>query len=205
MDDKGFDEVEVLRDLGVDLDEPIAEDNIEKSFPRERPKVTSPGRTKKEVALDSRITLRMEESLRQKAAERAAQSGLTLATYLRRLVLQDQGVLFYPVLPQERYRFFQDLAAVRAFVEDLRDRSGGEIKDSAVLMAVCDRISEDIRALQKLVLLANSGSGVPEEKSGGGEDSGRASEGAISLTNEEAEQLEHDLESSFYGGDSHDG
>ncbi len=113
------------------------------------PRARRPGRTKRvEGVMDLSVSIRMFSELMRRGTEQAKASGLTFTEYLRRLIMKDLGSSFYPVLPQERYEVFKDLAAVRIFVE----RMAADSFAFPILSSLYERMEKDIRELQKMVL-----------------------------------------------------
>jgi hypothetical protein len=98
--------------------------------------------------MDLSVSIRMFSELMRRGTEQAKASGLTFTEYLRRLIMKDLGSSFYPVLPQERYEVFKDLAAVRIFVE----RMAADSFAFPILSSLYERMEKDIRELQKMVL-----------------------------------------------------
>ncbi len=154
---------------------------------------------KKEVVL----TLKMSRENVEGLKKRAWASGMPMASYVRRLIEADEVRRpFYPVLPNERYRFYQEIAAIRMWLSEMLQKVGPSGM-SPYLSAGFERLDRNYRILQQLIIgvlpeetakvlaieLAKKQQSVVEGESEGGsveeEDPDEGDEGVVVVSDEE--------------------
>ena len=154
---------------------------------------------KKEVVL----TLKMSRENVEGLKKRAWASGMPMASYVRRLIEADEVRRpFYPVLPNERYRFYQEIAAIRMWLSEMLQKVGPSGM-SPYLSAGFERLDRNYRILQQLIIgvlpeetakvlaieLAKKQQSVVEAESGEEEDLDEGDEGVVVVSDDEEDPI----------------
>ena len=154
---------------------------------------------KKEVVL----TLKMSRENVEGLKKRAWASGMPMASYVRRLIEADEVRRpFYPVLPNERYRFYQEIAAIRMWLSEMLQKVGPSGM-SPYLSAGFERLDRNYRILQQLIIgvlpeetgkvlaieLAKKQQSVVEAESGEEEDLDEGDEGVVVVSDDEEDSI----------------